>query len=38
MRAIAHFVGISKGDVLLSSYTNMAKGALRLCSGIAACP
>lgn len=26
MRAIARLVGISKGDVLLSNYTNVAKG------------
>ena len=28
MRAVAKFVGTSKGDVLLSSYANVAKGPL----------
>ena len=32
MRAIARLVGISKGDVLLSNYTNVAKG-----TGLHAC-
>ena len=33
MRAIAKFVGTAKGDILLSSYANVAKGQAHLTHG-----